>query len=60
MTRIKPKPKNQTSLSSLATTLDRWTDGHHAYSLGVMGFRTPNIDRIAKEGMIVQRDGLGL
>jgi arylsulfatase len=23
-----------------------------AYSLGVMGFRTPNIDRVAKEGMI--------
>ena len=23
-----------------------------AYSLGVMGFHTPNIDRIAKEGML--------
>jgi arylsulfatase A-like enzyme len=23
-----------------------------AYSLGLMGYRTPNIDRIAKEGMI--------
>src|SRR5690348_3967751 len=23
-----------------------------AYSMGVMGFRTPNIDRIAREGMI--------
>src|SRR5256714_13721934 len=23
-----------------------------AYSMGVMGYRTPNIDRIAKEGMI--------
>src|SRR6187401_664020 len=23
-----------------------------AYSLGVMGFRTPNIDRVAKEGMM--------
>jgi len=23
-----------------------------AYTLGVMGYRTPNIDRIAKEGMI--------
>ena len=23
-----------------------------AYSLGLMGFRTPNIDRVAKEGMI--------
>ena len=23
-----------------------------AYSLGVMGYRTPNIDRIAREGMI--------
>ena len=23
-----------------------------AYSMGVMGFKTPNIDRIAKEGMI--------
>jgi len=23
-----------------------------AYSMGLMGFRTPNIDRVAKEGMI--------
>ena len=23
-----------------------------AYSMGLMGYRTPNIDRIAKEGMI--------
>ena len=23
-----------------------------AYSLGVMGYRTPNVDRIAKEGML--------
>jgi hypothetical protein len=23
-----------------------------AYSIGIMGYRTPNIDRIAKEGMI--------
>jgi arylsulfatase len=23
-----------------------------AYSMGVMGFKTPNIDRIAKEGML--------
>src|SRR6201999_4132263 len=23
-----------------------------AYSMGVMGYRTPNIDRVAKEGMI--------
>ena len=23
-----------------------------AYSMGLMGFRTPNIDRIAKEGVI--------
>ena len=23
-----------------------------AYSMGIMGYRTPNIDRIAKEGMI--------
>jgi arylsulfatase len=23
-----------------------------AYSMGLMGYRTPNIDRVAKEGMI--------
>ena len=23
-----------------------------AYSMGLMGFKTPNIDRVAKEGMI--------
>jgi hypothetical protein len=28
-----------------------------AYSLGLMGYRTPNIDRIAKEGM-VEHDGM--
>eukprot|EP01037_Dinobryon_pediforme_P027653 gene27653-30624_t len=31
---------------------DIWQTDVSAYSLGLMGFRTPNIDRIAREGMI--------
>ena len=49
--------------SSLASAADKpnilviWGDdvgqsNISAYSMGVMGYRTPNIDRIAKEGML--------
>ena len=50
-------------LSTTATAQDRpnilvfWGDdigitNISAYSMGIMGYRTPNIDRIANEGMI--------
>src|SRR5262245_54624741 len=31
---------------------DIWQTNISAYSLGVVGYRTPNIDRIAREGMM--------
>src|SRR4029077_496610 len=45
-----PPGKSLTSSSSSAMTLGRLNVS--AYSMGMMGYWTPNIDRIAKEGMI--------
>jgi arylsulfatase A-like enzyme len=45
-----PSNKNQTSWSSLGDDIGYWNIS--AYNRGMMGYRTPNIDRIANEGAI--------